>query len=84
MDIPETLKIMRALANGKNPETGDPLENGSICRHRQTIKALNRAISALVHEQNPRTQKADQRFRFVDPGGRCSGLPRSPQWNGPS
>jgi len=46
MDIQEALKIMRALANGKNPENGEALEESSVCRRPQTVRALNRAISA--------------------------------------
>ena len=63
MDIPETLKIMRALANGKNPETGSALEQTSICRSPQTVKALNRAISALVQEQKREQRKPTNAFR---------------------
>jgi hypothetical protein len=62
MDIPKTNKIMRALANGKNPETGDRLENRSMCTHPQTVKALNRGISALVHEQKREQRKPTNAF----------------------
>src|SRR5436309_9272940 len=55
MDIQEALKIMRALANGKNPENGEALEESSVCRRPQTVRALNRAISALVAEQGRET-----------------------------
>lgn len=48
MDIQEALKIMRALANGTNPENGEALEESSVCRQPRTVRALNRAISALV------------------------------------
>src|SRR5437764_9059006 len=57
MDIQEALKIMRALANGTNPVNGESLEEGSVCRQPQTVRALNRAISALVAEQGRETKR---------------------------
>jgi hypothetical protein len=63
MDIQEALKIMRALANGADPETGNKLEGNSACRRPQIVKALNRAISALVHEQKREQRKPSNAFR---------------------
>ena len=63
MDIPETLKIMRTLANGADPDTGTKLEQTSICRRPQIVKALNRAISALVQEQKREQLKPTNAFR---------------------
>jgi hypothetical protein len=63
MDIPETLKIMRGLANGVDLETGNELEKNSVCRRPQVVKALNRAISALVHEQKREQRKPSNAFR---------------------
>jgi len=63
MDIQETLKTMRALANGIDPETGNKLEEDSICRRPQIVKALNRAISALVHEEKREQRKPTNAFR---------------------
>jgi hypothetical protein len=63
MDIPETLKIIRALANGTNPETGVALEENSICRRPQIVKALNRAISTLVQEEKREQRKPTNAFR---------------------
>jgi len=65
MDIPETLKIVRALANGLDPVSGKNLEENSTCRQPQVIKALNRAISALVQEKNA-SNASYQCFSFVD------------------
>jgi hypothetical protein len=48
MENQEALTIMRALASGMNPETLDKLEAESICRKPQVVKALNRALGALV------------------------------------
>src|SRR5947208_17094801 len=63
MDIQEALKIMRALANGTNPENGEALEESSVCRRPQTVRALNRAISALVAEQGRETKRPCNAFR---------------------
>src|SRR5438046_3481272 len=63
MDIQEALKIMRALANGTNPENGEALEESSVCRRPQTVRALNRAISALVAEQGRETKRPRNAFR---------------------
>jgi hypothetical protein len=51
MEIEEALTIMRALAGGMNPETREALEVESICRKPQVVKALNRALGALVQQQ---------------------------------
>src|SRR5882672_9068786 len=63
VDIPETLKIVRALANGVDPETGKNLDESSICRQQQVVKALNRAISSLVQEQKREQRKPTNAFR---------------------
>jgi hypothetical protein len=52
MEIEEALTIMRALARGVNPETREALEAESICRKPQVVKALNRALGALVQQQD--------------------------------
>jgi len=48
MEIQEALQILRSLAKGANPEGGDRLPEDSVCRRPQTVRALNRAVSALV------------------------------------
>jgi hypothetical protein len=63
MDIEQSLKIMRALANGTDPESGEALEQDSICRRPQTVKALNRAIGALVQEEKREQRKPSNAFR---------------------
>ena len=63
MNIEETLNVMRALANGKDPESNQALEETNICRRPLTVKALNRAISSLVHEQQREKQKPTNAFR---------------------
>jgi len=57
METQEALKIMRALAGGLNPETGQAMEAEFVCRKPQVVKALNRALAALVQvEQRERTR----------------------------
>jgi len=51
METQEALKIVRALANGKNPENDEALEANSICLRPAVIKALNRSIAAMVAAQ---------------------------------
>jgi hypothetical protein len=63
MDIQEALKIMRALANGANPETGEALEADSICRKPGIVKALNKSIAALVAAQERERVRPKNAFR---------------------
>lgn len=51
MELDEAIKVIRALVNGVNPETGETLEESSICRAPQSVKALNRSLAALVAQQ---------------------------------
>lgn len=48
MELEEAIKIIRALADGVNPETGEVLPDNSVCRAPQPVKALNRALGALT------------------------------------
>ncbi|MBA3914668.1 MAG: hypothetical protein H0X25_12645, partial [Acidobacteriales bacterium] len=45
------IRIIRALANGMDPESGVGLEAGSLLQRREIIVALNRALSALAQTQ---------------------------------
>jgi len=51
MELDEAIKIIRALADGVNPETGEILQEDSVCRAPQSVKALNRALGVLVAQQ---------------------------------
>jgi hypothetical protein len=51
MEIQEALPVVRALAGGMDPETSQPLEQGSILLRPQVVKALNRALSALTQQE---------------------------------
>lgn len=48
MELLEAIKIIRALSHGAHPSTGEVLPADSICKDPQTVKALNRALGALV------------------------------------
>ncbi|HZQ68807.1 MAG TPA: hypothetical protein VFA68_09845 [Terriglobales bacterium] len=64
MEIQEALKILRALANGTHPETGEALPPDSVCRNPQSIKALNRAISSLVSAEEWQKNRPANAFRY--------------------
>jgi DNA-binding NarL/FixJ family response regulator len=51
MELEQAIKVVRALANGIHPESGAALEENSICRAPEAVKALNRALAALVAEE---------------------------------
>jgi hypothetical protein len=51
MELAAAIHIIRALANGVHPQTATALEENSVCRSPETIKALNRALAALVAQQ---------------------------------
>lgn len=51
MELDQAIKIIRALANGVYPETAAPLEENSICRSPDAVKALNRALQVLVAQE---------------------------------
>ena len=48
MELEEAIKTIRALADGVHPETGEVLQENSVCRAAQSVKALNRALGALT------------------------------------
>jgi hypothetical protein len=51
MELEEAIKTIRALADGVNPETGEILPENSVCRAAQSVRALNRALAALIAQQ---------------------------------
>ncbi|MGA9965386.1 MAG: hypothetical protein WBQ10_09290 [Terriglobales bacterium] len=57
MEIQEAIKVIRALADGVNPETREGLKDDSICRNPQAVMALNRALAALVTLQERELKK---------------------------
>jgi hypothetical protein len=57
MEIQEAINMIRALADGVNPETREVLKDDSVCRNPQTVMALNRALAALVTQQQRELKK---------------------------
>jgi hypothetical protein len=51
MEIDQAIKFIRALANGVHPESGAALDEASVCRMPEAVKALNRALAALVAQE---------------------------------
>lgn len=51
MELAAAIPVIRALANGVHPQTGKALEENSVCRLPEAIKALNRALASLVAQQ---------------------------------
>jgi hypothetical protein len=51
MELDDAIKTIRALADAVNPETGEVLQEDSVCRMPQSVKALNRALAALIAQQ---------------------------------
>ena len=51
MEIQEALEIIRRLADGLHPESGEPLLPDSAHQHPQAVRALNRAVEALEFQQ---------------------------------
>jgi hypothetical protein len=47
MEIRETLTIVRKLADGVHPETGEVLQGDCLYNQAHAVRALHRAISAL-------------------------------------
>jgi hypothetical protein len=52
MELQEAIATIRALADGLNPINREPLDANDACRQPQSVKALNRALAALVAQQD--------------------------------
>ena len=64
MEIGEALKIMRALADGVNPETGEVLTADAVYQYLPVVRALHRSVRALEYvEERERSRQ--------DAGGEC-------------
>lgn len=58
MEILEALKIIKSLADGVNPETGEMLAGDLIYQSPQNVRALHRAAGALEFmEERERTRR---------------------------
>lgn len=68
----EALRIVRALARGVNPETGEIFGADSVFQQPQTILALERAAAALetyakIADKNRNPSAKIEQIRLVDP-----------------
>lgn len=52
MELQEAITTIRALADGLNPTTHEALDANDACRQPQSVKALNRALGALLAQQD--------------------------------
>lgn len=57
MELDEAIKVIRALADGLHPETGETLHEKSVCRAPQSVKALNRALGAMIAQKERERRK---------------------------
>ncbi len=49
MEIQEALRIMRALADGVNPDTGEVLAADAVYQYPPVVRAFHRAVRALEY-----------------------------------
>lgn len=59
MEITEAIKIIKAVADGVDPFTGEMFPDGSIYQNPQTVRALYRGVGAL-EAQKKREEKKTQ------------------------
>jgi len=64
MEIAEALPIVRALAGGVDPDTGTALAAESVCRKPQVVRALNRALGALLQEEEREQRRPENAGRY--------------------
>jgi len=50
MELQEALEIVRRLADGLHPATGQSLPDDCLYHHPQAVRALQRAVDALEHQ----------------------------------
>jgi len=63
MEMEEAVKIMRELANGQDPATGEALAESELCLRPENVKALNRALSALIQQEQWEKNRPLNAFR---------------------
>lgn len=54
MELQEALEIVRRLADGLHPATGQTLPDHSLYQHPQAVRALQHAVNALEHQDRRR------------------------------
>jgi len=77
MEIAEALTVIRALANGVSPENGEALAADSVCRQPVAVRALNRAVGALVaaeERERNRPSNAGKAWSRVEDAKICEEL----------
>jgi len=58
MEIQEALAVVRKLADGMHPETGELLPGDCLYQHPQAVRAMHRAMAALeFQEERERAKK---------------------------
>jgi hypothetical protein len=57
MEIQEAIKVIRALADGVHPETREVLKEDAVYRNPLVVMALNRALAALVTQEQRELKK---------------------------
>ena len=65
MDIEKSLAIVKALAEGTNPFTGEVLDAAHVCQQPDAVRALVHAVAEL--ERIARKERALQRSRLTLP-----------------
>jgi hypothetical protein len=59
MELQEAIEIVRKLADGLHPETGQSLPDDSLYQHPQAVRALQHAVDALeIQDQKRRTRNS--------------------------
>jgi hypothetical protein len=57
MEVNEAIKIIKAVADGVDPFTGEVFPEGSIYQNPQTVRALYRAVGALEAQKKREDRK---------------------------
>jgi hypothetical protein len=74
VDVDRALEIVRCLADGVDPHTGEILPNDSPYQHPDAIRALYKAIEAMARAR----ERADRSAARVASSPRAAGTP----WSG--
>lgn len=61
METAKTLTVLKALANGTDPATGEPFPAGSAYQHPDTVRALFSAVSMLENPASTASRPASAR-----------------------
>ncbi len=54
MDVRRAKEIIKSLADGFDPQTGDPLPNADSCNQQDVVEALYVAVETLDYRMNRR------------------------------